>query len=95
MLAAAHLLFGVSVRGSIPVGRGESHYLFTTLSFGILISTVAKTQQAMQMTFFSFRPRSCSRDYVPHRQHAGGYPTDMLCHTVDTPFADRADHLKG
>jgi ABC-2 type transport system permease protein len=59
MLAAAHLLFGVAVKGSILLLGGVSLiYLFTTLSFGILISTVAKTQQsAMQMTFFSFLPQ--------------------------------------
>lgn len=59
MLTAASILFGVTVKGDLLLMYGVCLlFLFTSLSFGILISTVAKSQQqAMQLTFFSFLPQ--------------------------------------
>ncbi|MCG3180917.1 MAG: putative multidrug ABC transporter permease YbhR [Phycisphaerae bacterium] len=54
----AVLWFGVPIRGSIPLlFLATAVYLLTTLSLGLLISTVSRTQQqAMMSVFFFFMP---------------------------------------
>ena len=55
ILLFAYLLFSVPVRGSLLlVGALSLVYIFTALSFGLMISTIAKTQQiAMLMTLMT------------------------------------------
>jgi len=56
MTALAHLVFGVTLQGSLWVLLlGASLFLLTTLGMGIYISTLSHTQQqAMMLTFFVF-----------------------------------------
>ncbi len=55
ILLFAHIIFAVPVRGSLLLTAALSLvYVFTALSFGLMISTVAKTQQiAMFMTLLA------------------------------------------
>lgn len=57
-LTVGMLAFDLPVRGSLPLLYGlTSLFLLASLSLGLLISTVSKTQmQAMQMSFFVFLP---------------------------------------
>lgn len=59
VLLVAWALFGVPVRGSVPLLFGEALlFLVATLGMGLLISTVARTQlQAMQMSVFVQLPQ--------------------------------------
>jgi ABC-2 type transport system permease protein len=58
VLVAGTLWFGVPIRGSIPLLVGISClFLITTLAIGLLISTVANTQQeAFLLTFLTLLP---------------------------------------
>ena len=57
-LAVGVLVFDVPLRGSIALLYGlTTLFIIASLSLGVLISTMAKTQmQAMQMSFFVFLP---------------------------------------
>ncbi|MEN6413030.1 MAG: ABC transporter permease [Veillonellales bacterium] len=57
-LAVGILVFDLPVRGSLPLLYGlTSLFIVASLSLGVLISTVARTQmQAMQLSFFVFLP---------------------------------------
>lgn len=59
VLVVSWALFGVPVRGSIPLLFGEALlFLTATLGMGLLISTIARTQlQAMQMSVFVQLPQ--------------------------------------
>ncbi len=58
ILAIGVWWFGVPIHGSVPLLLGlSSVFLMTSLGFGILVSTVSKTQQeAMMLTFFLMLP---------------------------------------
>jgi ABC-2 type transport system permease protein len=58
ILVAAVILFGVPIRGSLPLLLGAvTLFILVNLSLGFLISTAARSQmQAMQLTFFLFLP---------------------------------------
>jgi ABC-2 type transport system permease protein len=59
VLALGKLLFGVPVRGSLAELYGAALvFILASLSLGIFISTLARTQfQAMQVAFFTFLPQ--------------------------------------
>jgi ABC-2 type transport system permease protein len=59
VLALGKLLFGVPVRGSLAeLYAAALVFILASLSLGIFISTLAKTQfQAMQVAFFTFLPQ--------------------------------------
>jgi ABC-2 type transport system permease protein len=59
VLGVGKLLFGVPVRGSIAeLYAAALVFIVASLSLGIFISTLARTQfQAMQMAFFTFLPQ--------------------------------------
>ncbi len=58
ILAIGVFWFGVPIHGSVPLLLGLSFlFLLTSLGFGLLISTISKTQQeAMMLTFFVMLP---------------------------------------
>jgi ABC-2 type transport system permease protein len=58
VIAAARLVFGIPIRGSIPLLFGCSVlFLLSTLGVGLFISTISLTQQqAMMSSFFFFMP---------------------------------------
>ncbi|MGL6016303.1 MAG: ABC transporter permease, partial [Selenomonadaceae bacterium] len=51
-------VFDLPIRGSLPLLYGlTSFFIIASLSLGVLISSVSRTQmQAMQMSFFVFMP---------------------------------------
>ncbi|MFQ5897313.1 MAG: ABC transporter permease [Candidatus Methylomirabilia bacterium] len=57
-LLVAHFIFGVPIRGSLPLLYALSAaFMWGTLGIGIFVSTVAKTvPQAMQLSFMTFLP---------------------------------------
>src|SRR5262249_54777382 len=59
VLVLGVLIFGVPVRGSLLDVYGASlAFIISSLSLGIFLSTLARTQfQAMQMAFFTFLPQ--------------------------------------
>jgi ABC-2 type transport system permease protein len=59
VLLLGNLIFAVPVRGHLlDVYAAALTYILATLSLGIFISTLAKSQfQAMQLTFFTFLPQ--------------------------------------
>lgn len=66
VLAAAILGFGVPMRGSyLILSVSGLTFVGTTVSIGILISTVARTQQQAMMAgfLFLFRPSSCRASF--------------------------------
>jgi ABC-2 type transport system permease protein len=58
VIAAARLVFGIPIRGNIPLLFGCSLlFLLSTLGVGLFISTISQTQQqAMMSSFFFFMP---------------------------------------
>ena len=66
ILALGHLLFAVPVRGSLwDLGLAVGIFVAATLTLGLVISTLAKTQfQAFQMTFISFLPQLLLSGYM-------------------------------
>jgi ABC-2 type transport system permease protein len=58
VIAAARMVFGTPIRGSIPLLFGCSVlFLLSTLGVGLFISTISQTQQqAMMSSFFFFMP---------------------------------------
>ena len=57
-LLVGYLVFGMPVRGSLTLLYGlTTLFILASLSLGVFVSTIAKTQmQAMQMSFFIFMP---------------------------------------
>jgi ABC-2 type transport system permease protein len=58
ILLLGHFVFGVPIRGSLPLLYAISFlYIMASLAFGLFVSTVARTQaQAMQLSFLLILP---------------------------------------
>ncbi len=62
VIVVARVLFGVPIRGSLPLLFALSLvFMLKTLGLGLFISTISRTQQqAMLTSLFFIMPRSCS-----------------------------------
>ena len=85
VLLLGKLIFAVPVRGHLlDVYVAAFAYILATLSLGVFISTLAKSQfQAMQLAFFTFLPQILLSGFMDGRRHAA--QSHCFCLTLSLP----------